>query len=78
MSLHHVEHVMGTTISIDVIDSHDRGLIDDLVRWFHHVDEEFSPFKDESTITRIGRGDLAPTDDEVSDEVTTCCSAAAS
>ena len=69
MSLHHVEHVMGTTISIDVIDSHDRRLIDDLVRWFHHVDEEFSPFKDESTITRIGRGDLAPTDDEVSDEV---------
>ena len=69
MSLHHVEAVMGTSISIDVVDSHDRTLIDELVTWFHHVDAEFSPFKDDSTITRIGRGELAPTDDAVSDEV---------
>ena len=69
MSLHHVEAVMGTEISIDVIDSHDRELIDELVRWFHHVDAEFSPYKDDSTITLIGRGELAPTDDDVSDDV---------
>ena len=60
---------MGTTISIDLIDSHDRTLIADLVRWFHHVDAEFSPYKDESTITLIGRGELAPSDHAVSDDV---------
>lgn len=69
MSLHHVEAVMGTTISIDVIDSHDRSLIDEMVAWFHHVDRDFSPYKDESTITLIGKGVLAPSDPEVSDEV---------
>ncbi len=62
MSLHHVESVMGTTISIDVVDSHDRGLIDDLVAWFHEVDEVFSPYKETSTITRIGRGEVGPDD----------------
>ena len=62
MSLHHVEAVMGTSITIDVVDSHDRTLIDELVRWFHHVDAEFSPYKAESTITRIGTGAVAPTD----------------
>lgn len=69
MSLHHVEAVMGTSISIDVVDSHDRSLIDELVAWFHQVDAEFSPFKEDSTVTRIGRGELAPTDDVVSDDM---------
>lgn len=73
MSLHHVEHVMGTTISIDVVDSHDRSLIDRLVQWFHHVDEVFSPYKETSAITRIGCGEVDPDDpttaDLLSDEV---------
>ena len=69
MSLHHVEAVMGTSISIDIIDSHDRSLIDELVAWFHEVDEVFSPYKDESVVSRIGRGELAPTDPQVSDDV---------
>ncbi len=60
---------MGTSISIDIVDSHDRHLIDELVAWFHHVDTDFSPYKDASTVTRIGRGELAPTDTAVSDEV---------
>lgn len=69
MSLHHVEAVMGTSISIDVVDSHDHALIDELVAWFHHVDAEFSPYKEDSVVTRIGRGELAPTDAEVSDDL---------
>jgi thiamine biosynthesis lipoprotein len=69
MSLHHVEAVMGTSISIDIVDSHDRSLIDELVAWFHEVDEVFSPYKDESVVSRIGRGELAPTDPHVSDDV---------
>ena len=39
MSLHHVEHVMGTTVSIDLVDSYDRSLIDEMVAWLHEVDE---------------------------------------
>lgn len=69
MNLHHVEAVMGTTVSIDILDSSDRSLIDKLVAWFHHVDEEFSPYKDASPISRIGRGELAPTDAAVSDDI---------
>jgi thiamine biosynthesis lipoprotein len=69
MSLHHVESVMGTVVSIDIVDSHDRGLIDELVAWFHHVDEVFSPYKELSTITRIGRGEVLPGDPALTDEV---------
>lgn len=60
---------MGTTISIEVLDSDDRSLVDEMVGWFHHVDADFSPYKPDSVITRIGTGDLAPTDDEVQPEV---------
>ncbi len=69
MSLHHVEPVMGTTVSIDIVDSHDRSLIDELVAWFHEVDDVFSPYKEHSPISRIGRGELAPSDAEVGDDV---------
>jgi thiamine biosynthesis lipoprotein len=60
---------MGTTISIDIVDSHDRTIIDELVAWFHQVDEVFSPYKEHSPISRIGRGELAPTDPVVGDDV---------
>ena len=60
---------MGTTVSIDIVDSHDRSLVDELVAWFHEVDEVFSPYKEASVISRIGRGELAPTDAEVGDDV---------
>ena len=69
MSLHHVEAVMGTSISIDIVDSHDRSLTDELVAWFHDVDEVFSPYKECSVISRLGYGELAPTDAEVGDDV---------
>ncbi|MBU6316446.1 MAG: FAD:protein FMN transferase [Acidobacteria bacterium] len=69
MALHHVEAVMGTTVSIDVVDSHDRSLLDRLVRWFHHVDEVFSPYKENSTVSRIGRGELGPSSAELTGDV---------
>jgi FAD:protein FMN transferase len=62
VALHHVEAVMGTSISIDIVDSHDRSLIDELVAWFHEVDEVFSPYKEHSTISRLGRGEVGPGD----------------
>jgi thiamine biosynthesis lipoprotein len=60
---------MGTSISIDIVDSHDRSLIEELVAWFHEVDQVFSPYRDESVISRLGRGELAPTDAAVSNDV---------
>jgi len=69
MPLHHVEAVMGTAISIEIVDHDDQALVDRLVQWFHHVDAEFSPYRDDSAITMIGTGRLAPTDPAVSHEV---------
>ena len=60
MGLHRVEHVMGTAISIDLVDTADDRLLDGLVGWFRHVDEVFSPFRPDSLVSRIGRGELAP------------------
>jgi FAD:protein FMN transferase len=59
-TLHHVEHVMGMAVSFDIREPtpHD-GAIDDAVRWLHHVDATFSTYRDDSEITRFGRGDLS-------------------
>jgi thiamine biosynthesis lipoprotein len=69
MALHHVESVMGTTVSIDVVDSSDRALVDRLVAWFHEVDGVFSPYKETSVITRIGRGEVGPDSPDLSADV---------
>lgn len=69
MAVHHVEQVMGTAISIELVDCDDRAVVDELVAWFHEVDAVFSPYIADSTISRIGRSELAPTDSEVSDDV---------
>jgi len=69
MALHHVEAVMGTSVSIDIVDSHDRSVIDELVAWFHLVDEVFSPYKEHSTISRIGRGEVGPGDRALTTDV---------
>jgi thiamine biosynthesis lipoprotein len=56
---HHVEHVMGTAVSFDIREPAPvvRAL-DDVVRWLHHVDATFSTYRDDSEITRFGRGEL--------------------
>ncbi len=67
-----VEHLMGTTVSIDVrppfaasagsgatdADPIARA-IDDAVAWLHLVDERFSPYKPTSEVSRILAGTLA-------------------
>ena len=69
---HHVEHVMGMAVSIDVRDdlganAAARPGLDAVVRWLHHVDATFSPYIDDSPISRLGRAEI--TLDDVSDEV---------
>jgi thiamine biosynthesis lipoprotein len=67
VGLHHVEHVMGMAVSIDVRDNISRDAIDEVVTWLHHVDATFSTYKMDSPISRLGSGEF--TLDDMSDEV---------
>jgi len=56
------EEVMGTVFAITVLDPIAASVVDDVVAWLHHVDDTFSTFRPQSAITRIGRGELDPSD----------------
>ncbi len=62
--LGHVEHVMGTVVSFDVSAQDDadpgpiRELIANAVSWLHRVDAVFSTYRDDSQISRLGRGEI--------------------
>ena len=65
---HHVEHVMGMAVSIDIRDPDPPpAALDAVITWLHHVDDTFSTYKLDSPISALGRGDL--TFDEVTEEV---------
>jgi FAD:protein FMN transferase len=58
---------MGTVVSFDVPDwtARDAGsgvVLDRVVRWLHWVDATFSPYRDDSDVSRFGRGSLALAD----------------
>ena len=62
-SVRHVEPVMGTMVSIDVREPRvdvatARRAVADAVAWLHHVDAVFSTYRDDSDISRLGRGDV--------------------
>jgi thiamine biosynthesis lipoprotein len=75
---HHVEHVMGMAVSIDVRDDADgddgHGSLAEVVGWLHHVDQTFSTYIDDSPISRLGRGELvlADVDPEIRDILLLC------
>jgi thiamine biosynthesis lipoprotein len=55
-----VEHVMGTTVSIDVRPPFvPEAALDDVIAWFHDVDRRFSPYRDDSEVSRVAAGELA-------------------
>ncbi|HYB48020.1 MAG TPA: FAD:protein FMN transferase [Streptosporangiaceae bacterium] len=60
--LRHAEHVMGTVVSFDVPAwagvSGDDAVLCRAVRWLHWVDATFSPYRDDSDVSRFGRGSL--------------------
>jgi FAD:protein FMN transferase len=57
--LHHVEQVMGTTVSFDVREPVPvAGALEDVLRWLHYVDATFSTYREDSEITRFARGDV--------------------
>ncbi len=58
--LRRVEHVMGMPVIVDVRDDDvDEDVIEDVFGWLRLVDERFSPFKPDSEICRIDRGELS-------------------
>jgi thiamine biosynthesis lipoprotein len=62
-SAHRVEHVMGMPIAVELRDpSAETALLDDVFAWFRQVDTTFSTYKEDSEISRIDRGELAPED----------------
>jgi thiamine biosynthesis lipoprotein len=55
----HVEHVMGTAVSFDVRDETIAGpAIDEACRWLQRVDVVYSPYRRDSVISRLARGEL--------------------
>jgi FAD:protein FMN transferase len=60
--LRHAEHVMGTVVSFDVPAWAGPGALGGAVRWLHWVDATFSPYRDDSDVSRFGRGSLALAD----------------
>jgi len=65
--LSHAEHVMGTVVSFDVRDPHfPPSAIERAAAFLHDIDRRFSPYKDDSEITRLMRGRLV-LDDASSD-----------
>ena len=67
LGYHHVEHVMGMAVSIDVRDelgqrAHERPGLTEVLAWLRHVDETFSPYLPNSPISRLGRGEITVND----------------
>jgi FAD:protein FMN transferase len=61
--LHRHEAVMGTVVSIDVRDpSMPPEAMEAAFAHLHDVDRRFSPFRTDSEVSRLGRGDLLPAD----------------
>jgi thiamine biosynthesis lipoprotein len=60
--LRHAEHVMGTVFSFDVPahlgPAQSAGPLADAVHWLHWVDATFSPYREDSGVSRFGRGEL--------------------
>jgi FAD:protein FMN transferase len=58
----HAENVMGTVVSFDVParagDARGDGALGRAVRWLHWVDATFSPYREDSDVSRFGRGSL--------------------
>ena len=68
VGLRRVEHLMGTVFTITVFDERSPDTaVDRAFEWLHEVEATFSTFREDSEISRIGRGDLNP--DHASTEV---------
>ncbi len=58
--LRHAEDVMGTVFSFD-IPAAAAGALPQVLGWLHWVDDTFSPYREDSDVSRFGRGELTLT-----------------
>lgn len=68
---------MGMVVSFDLADEPDersRAGLATAIDWLHHVDRTFSPYLDDSAVSRLGRGEttIDDVDDEVCDVLVAC------
>ncbi|QRP44506.1 FAD:protein FMN transferase [Amycolatopsis sp. FDAARGOS 1241] len=70
-----VEHVMGLPVSLDLRGEGDfAAAVADAFAWLHDVDARFSPFRADSEVCRLDRGELAARELSADlDEVLTLC-----
>ena len=55
----HAEHVMGTVVSFDVpVSARHDGSLDAAIRWLHWVDRVFSPYRADSDVSLLARGEV--------------------
>ena len=57
--MRHVEQVMGTAVSISVLDSSSFPLVADVCAWLHEVDARFSTYRQDSEVNRFQRREIA-------------------
>jgi len=58
--MHETRIIMGMPISASVVDAHARQHhLDDVFAEFNAIDAQFSPFKDDSEISRLNRGEIS-------------------
>ncbi|MFD5697016.1 FAD:protein FMN transferase [Streptomyces lasiicapitis] len=58
--MNRVEHVMGLPVSLRIDDAHvPEGIADAVFGWLREVDARFSPFKSDSEVSRLNRGELS-------------------
>jgi FAD:protein FMN transferase len=76
--LRHAEHVMGTVVSFDV-PAWAGPVLGRAVQWLHWVDATFSPYRDDSDVSRFGHGSLTPAQcaPELAEVLATCADVAA-
>lgn len=55
-------HVMGTVVSFDLRDPVPADALAEAIRVLHHADATFSPYKSDSEIARLGRGEIRVAD----------------
>jgi len=69
-----VEQIWGTAISVDVRDPISASTFDAAFAWFRRVDDLFSTWRDDSEVSRLGRGalHLEDTSREVRDVLALC------
>jgi thiamine biosynthesis lipoprotein len=54
----HVEPVMGTVVSFDLRDPVPLAALDEAIAFLHRADRLFSTYRDDSEVSRLGRGEL--------------------